>query len=137
MSTKGGNIPNPIRSWKESDLPPKILDVIAQNRDIVGIAATGSGKTASFVIPMLVFINELPPITEDNQHLGPYALIMTPTRELAQQIEQETVKFAKGMGFRCLSLTGGHTIEGQAFNLRDGAHIIIATPGRLKDCLDT
>ncbi|KAJ3299985.1 DEAD (Asp-Glu-Ala-Asp) box polypeptide 23 [Borealophlyctis nickersoniae] len=155
MSTKGGNIPNPVRSWKESDLPPKILDVIAQvgykeptpiqrqaipiglqNRDIIGIAETGSGKTASFVIPMLVFINELPPITEDNQHLGPYALIMAPTRELAQQIEQETVKFAKGMGFRCVSLVGGHTIEGQAFNLRDGAHIIIATPGRLKDCLD-
>lgn len=155
ISTKGGNIPDPIRNWAESGLPPRILQVIAdvgykeptpiqrqaipiglQNRDIIGVAETGSGKTASFVIPMLVFISELPPLTEENQSHGPYALIMAPTRELAQQIEQETLKFAKGMGFICVSLVGGHGIEGQAFNLRDGAHIIIATPGRLKDLLD-
>ncbi|KAI8994408.1 ATP-dependent RNA helicase DDX23 [Gaertneriomyces semiglobifer] len=155
ISTKGGNIPDPLRSWSESALPPKILDVIAtvgykeptpiqrqaipiqlQNRDIIGIAETGSGKTASFVIPMLVFINELPVITEENQSLGPYALILAPTRELAQQIEQETSKFANAMGFICVSIVGGHTLEEQAFALRNGAHIVIATPGRLKDCLE-
>ncbi|KND04410.1 uncharacterized protein SPPG_00140 [Spizellomyces punctatus DAOM BR117] len=155
ISTKGGNIPNPMRSWSESPLPQKLLDVIAnigykeptpiqrqaipiglQNRDIIGVAETGSGKTASFVIPMLVYINELPPLTEENQSQGPYALILAPTRELAQQIEQEASKFAKGMGFICVSIVGGHTIEEQSFNLRDGAHIVIATPGRLKDCLD-
>jgi len=96
----------------------------------------GSGKTASFVIPMLVFISELPPITEHNMNDGPYALIMAPTRELALQIEQETTKFAKPMGFTCVAIVGGHTIEEQAFNLRNGAEIIIATPGRLRDCLD-
>lgn len=155
ISTKGGNIPHPIRSWAESGLPEKMLRVIEsvgyteptpiqrqaipigiQNRDIIGIAETGSGKTASFVIPLLTYISDLPKITEENMAEGPYALIMAPTRELAQQIEQETVKFATPLGFTCVSIVGGHAIEEQSFNLRNGAEIIIATPGRLKDCLD-
>lgn len=155
ISCKGGSIPNPLRSWQESSLPQKILDVIEQvgykepspiqrqtipiglqNRDIIGIAETGSGKTASFVIPMLVYINDLPKLDESNMADGPYALIMAPTRELAQQIEQETLKFATPLGYNCVSIVGGHAIEEQAFNLRNGAEIIIATPGRLRDCLD-
>jgi len=155
ITTKGGNIPNPIRSWKESNLPKNILSIIKdigydeptpiqkqaipielENRDIIGVAETGSGKTASFIIPMLVYISHLPPITEDNMADGPYALILAPTRELVQQIEEEAVKFAKPLGFNCVSLVGGHAVEGQAFNLRNGAEIVMATPGRLKDCLD-
>ena len=155
IATRGGNIPFPIRSWKESTIPEKILQVISkvgyteptpiqrqaipigmQNRDIIGVAETGSGKTAAFVIPMLAFISKLPPLNYDNYHLGPFAIIMAPTRELVQQIEQETVKFARGLQFTAVSLVGGHTIGEQAFNLRDGAHIIIATPGRLRDMLD-
>ncbi|CAB5196814.1 putative ATP-dependent RNA helicase DDX23 [Rhizophagus irregularis] len=155
ITTKGGSIPNPIRSWAESGLSERILNLIEsigyksptpiqrqaipiglQNRDIIGIAETGSGKTASFVIPMLVYISDLPRLTEENMSDGPYALILAPTRELAQQIEQETLKFAAPMGFNCVSIVGGHAVEEQAFNLRNGAEIIIATPGRLKDCLD-
>ncbi|CAG8634679.1 2246_t:CDS:10, partial [Funneliformis mosseae] len=150
-----GSIPNPIRSWVESGLSERILNLIEsigykeptpiqrqaipiglQNRDIIGIAETGSGKTASFVIPMLVYISDLPRLSEENMSDGPYALILAPTRELAQQIEQETLKFAAPMGFNCVSIVGGHAVEEQAFNLRNGAEIIIATPGRLKDCLD-
>jgi superfamily II DNA/RNA helicase len=56
---------------------------------------------------MLAFISELPIFTDDNRHLGPYALIMAPTRELAQQIETETKKFASPLGFRCVSVVGG------------------------------
>lgn len=67
---------------------------------------------------------------------GPYAIILAPTRELAQQIEVEAKKFATPLGFTCVSIVGGHTIEEQAYNLRDGAEIIIATPGRLVDCLE-
>lgn len=67
----------------------------------------GSGKTAAFVIPMLSFISRLPPFTDDIRHLGPYALIMAPTRELAQQIESETKKFAGPLGFTCVSIVGG------------------------------
>ena len=68
---------------------------------------SGSGKTAAFVIPMLAFISKLPPFTDDNRHLGPYSLILAPTRELAQQIESETRKFASQLGFTCVSIVGG------------------------------
>ncbi|KAF9179618.1 DEAD (Asp-Glu-Ala-Asp) box polypeptide 23 [Haplosporangium sp. Z 767] len=155
IACKGGSIPNPIRRWSESGIDPKILAVIEkvgykeptpiqrqaipiglQNRDIIGIAETGSGKTASFLIPMLQFIFDLPKLDEHNMVHGPYALILAPTRELAQQIEQETLKFAAPLNLNCVSIVGGHAVEEQAFNLRNGAEIIIATPGRLKDCLD-
>ncbi|OLY80587.1 putative ATP-dependent RNA helicase DDX23 [Smittium mucronatum] len=155
ISCKGGSIPNPIRSWDETNLPKNILSVIKkvgydvptpiqrqaipiglQNRDIIGIAETGSGKTASFLIPMLVYIMGLPKINESNMNDGPYSIILAPTRELALQIEQEALKFTKLLGFTCVSIVGGHSIDEQSFALRNGAEIIIATPGRLKDCID-
>jgi len=155
IAARGGSIPHPLRSWTESAIPPQILEIIAeigykepspiqrqaipiglQNRDIIGIAETGSGKTAAFVIPMLSFISSLPPFTDDIRHLGPYALIMAPTRELAQQIESEAKKFAGPLGFTCVSIVGGRSVEEQQFNLRSGAEIIIATPGRLKDVIE-
>ena len=67
---------------------------------------------------------------------GPYAIVLAPTRELAQQIESEAKKFASPMGFTCVSIVGGHTIEEQSFSMRNGAEIVIATPGRLLDCLE-
>lgn len=155
ISIRGTNVPYPLRSWKESTIPLPILKVIEQigyaeptpiqrqaipiaiqGRDIIGVAETGSGKTASFVIPMLCFIKDLPQLDLSNSHLGPYALILAPTRELALQIESEAVKFAKAMGFICVSIVGGHSVESQTTNLLQGAHIIIATPGRLRDLID-
>ncbi|EJF65973.1 pre-mRNA-splicing ATP-dependent RNA helicase PRP28 [Dichomitus squalens LYAD-421 SS1] len=155
IAARGGQIPYPIRSWRESAIPVEILDIVdqigykepspiqrqaipigLQNRDIIGIAETGSGKTAAFVIPMLAFISKLPPFTDDIRHLGPYALILAPTRELAQQIESETKKFAGPLGFTSVSIVGGRSVEEQQFNLRSGAEIIIATPGRLKDVIE-
>ncbi|KAH9814704.1 pre-mRNA-splicing ATP-dependent RNA helicase prp28 [Melampsora americana] len=155
IAARGGNIPNPMRSWDESKIPMQILEIIDEvgykepspiqrqaiplglnNRDLIGIAETGSGKTASFVIPMLTYIGKLAPLTDENRHLGPYALILAPTRELAQQIESETNKFALRLGYRCVSIVGGKAMEEQALNMRDGAEIIIATPGRLKDCIE-
>ncbi|KAF5358278.1 hypothetical protein D9756_001646 [Leucocoprinus leucothites] len=155
ISARGGNIPHPLRSWTESDIPQQILECIErigykepspiqrqaipiglQHRDIIGIAETGSGKTAAFVIPMLSFIGKLPLFTDDNRHLGPYALILAPTRELAQQIETEAHKFAGPLGYKCVSIVGGRAVEEQQFNLREGAEIVIATPGRLKDVIE-
>ncbi|KAF8078031.1 P-loop containing nucleoside triphosphate hydrolase protein [Lyophyllum atratum] len=155
ISARGGGIPHPLRSWAESTIPSTILECIEkigykepspiqrqaipiglQNRDIIGIAETGSGKTAAFVIPMLAFISNLAPFTDDNRHLGPYSLILAPTRELAQQIESEARKFASPLGFKCVSIVGGRAVEEQQFNLREGAEIIIATPGRLRDVIE-
>jgi len=61
---------------------------------------------------------------------------LAPTRELAQQIETEARKFAGPLGYTCVSIVGGRAMEEQQFNLREGAHIIIATPGRLKDVIE-
>ncbi|KOS19497.1 Pre-mRNA-splicing ATP-dependent RNA helicase PRP28 [Escovopsis weberi] len=155
ISTKGGAIPNPMRNWNESGLPRRLLDIVddvgyrepsaiqraaipiaLQARDLIGVAATGSGKTAAFLLPLLVYISDLPPLTEVNKNDGPYALIIAPTRELVQQIEVEARKFAEPLGFRCVSIVGGHSLEEQAFALRNGAEIIVATPGRLVDCIE-
>ena len=155
ISTKGGGIPNPMRSWKESGLPKRLLDIIAQvgydepsavqraaipvalqARDLIGVAVTGSGKTAAFLLPLLVYISELPPLNEYTKNDGPYAIILAPTRELAQQIEVEARKFATPLNFTCVSIVGGHSLEEQAYNLRNGAEIVIATPGRLVDCIE-
>ncbi|CAL8079670.1 unnamed protein product [Calicophoron daubneyi] len=156
ISTKGGNIPNPIRSWGEMEAAPELKEVISkagyneptpiqrqaipiglQNRDIIGVAETGSGKTAAFLIPLLNWIHTLPKLErmEDTEQ-GPYAVIMAPTRELAQQIEEETVKFGQPLGIKTVSLIGGLSREDQALKLRMGAEVVIATPGRLNDVLE-
>lgn len=61
-------------------------------RDILGVAETGSGKTVSFVVPMLVYISKLPKMTKELESEGPYALILAPTRELATQIFEDVCK---------------------------------------------
>ncbi|GMK54641.1 hypothetical protein CspeluHIS016_0112270 [Cutaneotrichosporon spelunceum] len=155
ISSRGGAIPNPLRTWRESAIPERICDIVdtigytepspiqrqaipigLQNRDLVGLAKTGSGKTAAFLIPMLTYISRLAPLNDDNRHLGPYSLILAPTRELAQQIEAEAAKFCGPLGYTCVSIVGGRSVDEQQFNLRNGAHLVIATPGRLKDMID-
>ncbi|XP_053212343.1 probable ATP-dependent RNA helicase DDX23 [Panonychus citri] len=156
ISIKGGKIPNPIRNWEESGLPKPIIKIIdelkykdptpiqrqaipigLQNRDIIGVAETGSGKTAAFLIPLLVWITAQPKsIRQEEIDQGPYALILAPTRELAQQIEEETLKFATSLGIRTVSVIGGASREEQGLKLRLGCEIVIATPGRLIDVLD-
>lgn len=156
IAIKGGRIPNPIRHWKECFLPKVILDIIEQlgykdptpiqrqaipiglqNRDIIGVAETGSGKTLAFLIPLLVWITSLPKIERvEDVDQGPYSIILAPTRELAQQIEEETIKFAKMLDIRTVAVIGGLSREEQGFRLRLGCEIVIATPGRLIDVLE-
>ncbi|KAH6939648.1 hypothetical protein HPB50_020249 [Hyalomma asiaticum] len=156
ITIKGGRIPNPLRKWSECNLPTAILDVIKelgykdptpiqrqaipiglQNRDIIGVAETGSGKTLAFLLPLLVWITSLPKIErQEDADQGPYAIIMAPTRELAQQIDEETTKFAKMLDIRSVAVIGGLSREEQGFRLRLGCEIVIATPGRLIDVLE-
>ncbi|EFJ18460.1 hypothetical protein SELMODRAFT_165735 [Selaginella moellendorffii] len=155
ISYKGSRIPRPMRNWEEGGLSTELLKAVnkagyknpspiqmaaiplgLQQRDVIGIAETGSGKTAAFVLPMLTYISRLPPMTEENEAEGPYAVVMAPTRELAQQIEEETVKFAHYLDIHVVSIVGGQSIEEQGFKLRQGCEIVIATPGRLLDCLE-
>ena len=154
--TKGGNIPHGLRGWSEAKLNVEVQKVIntigykeptpiqrqaipigLQNRDIIGVAETGSGKTAAFLIPLLEWIMSLPKIERyEDADQGPYALILAPTRELAQQIEEETVKFGKQLGIKTVSVIGGLSREEQGFKLRLGCEIVIGTPGRLVDVLE-
>ena len=90
------------------------------------MAETGSGKTAAFLIPLLQWLLSLPKIERyEDADQGPYAIILAPTRELAQQIEEETIKFGKPLGIKTVSVIGGLSREEQGFKLRLGCEIVI------------
>jgi ATP-dependent RNA helicase RhlE len=111
--------------------PTQIQDVaikpILDGRDLVGLADTGSGKTAAFTLPMIQALLD--------QDFEGNVLIMAPTRELANQINEEFTLFAKGLGLRSAICVGGVGINGQIKSLRRDPHVIVGTPGRLKDLL--
>lgn len=86
---------------------------------------------------MLEYILKLPKLTPETEQDGPYAIVLAPTRELVLQIEQETKKFSAFCDVRTIALVGGVSIEEQGFALRRGCEIVIATPGRLNDCIDS
>ena len=111
--------PTPIQAGM---IPPALEGV-----DVVGQARTGTGKTAAFAIPIL---EGLKPRTEAR---GPQALILTPTRELAVQVRDETVKLAHGRKANCVAVYGGKPIRGQIEKIRRGAQVIVGTPGRVLD----
>lgn len=100
---------------------------VLQNKDVIGIANTGTGKTAAFLIPS---INKI--LNDRNQRI----LIMVPTRELAVQIQDEFMSFARGLQIRSAFCIGGTNIKPQIINLRRQPSIVIGTPGRLKDLME-
>jgi ATP-dependent RNA helicase DDX23/PRP28 len=129
IDAAGYAAPSPIQA---AAIPLGLL-----HRDVIGLAETGSGKTAAFVVPMLAYLEAQPPMdTEASAADGPYALVLAPTRELAQQIEGEAARLARFTPYRFVTVVGGASIEDQAFALRRGCEAVIATPGRLVDCLD-
>ena len=106
------------------------VPVVLSGRDLIGIAKTGSGKTAAFIWPLLVHIMDQPDLKIGD---GPIGLILAPTRELSQQIYSETKKFAKAYNIRAVCAYGGGSKWEQQKDLEAGAEIVIATPGRLID----
>eukprot|EP00746_Dinoflagellata_sp_MGD_P071167 gnl/MRDRNA2_/MRDRNA2_29028_c0_seq1.p1 gnl/MRDRNA2_/MRDRNA2_29028_c0~~gnl/MRDRNA2_/MRDRNA2_29028_c0_seq1.p1 ORF type:complete len:768 (+),score=192.48 gnl/MRDRNA2_/MRDRNA2_29028_c0_seq1:123-2426(+) len=156
IAVRGGRVPKPLRVWAESPLPWELLEgihqagytrptpiqmqgipIACQNRDMIGIAETGSGKTAAYMLPMLSYVKTLPPLTDETAVDGPYAIALAPSRELCVQIEEEAKKFAKFIPtLRVVSVVGGRNAEQQAFDLRQGVELCIATPGRLCDSLE-
>ena len=115
----GYDLPTPIQ---DKSIPHVLL-----GQDVVGLAATGTGKTAAFLIPL---------IDKVMKQKGERVLIMAPTRELAVQIEQELAGFAKGLGFRGMVAVGGANIGPQISQLRHDPAFVIGTPGRLKDLME-
>ncbi|TSQ23930.1 ATP-dependent RNA helicase DDX42 [Bagarius yarrelli] len=101
------------------------VPIALSGRDIIGIAKTGSGKTAAFIWPMLVHIMDQKELEEGE---GPIAVIVCPTRELCQQIHAECKRFGKVYGLRSVAVYGGGSMWEQAKALQEGAEIVVCTP---------
>ncbi|GIQ92691.1 hypothetical protein KIPB_016604, partial [Kipferlia bialata] len=108
--------------------------VAMSGRDLIGIAETGSGKTLSFALPAMVHLLAQAPIRRGD---GPICLVMAPTRELAIQIKDEIDKFGSDEKVRCALVYGGAPRYAQVSECRRGAEIVVATPGRLIDFLES
>ncbi|XP_047149935.1 DEAD-box ATP-dependent RNA helicase 35 [Vigna umbellata] len=156
----GGDIPPPIKNFKDMRFPEPVLKklkakgivqptpiqvqglpVILSGRDMIGIAFTGSGKTLVFVLPMIMVAMQeeiMMPIVPGE---GPFGLIICPSRELARQTYEVVEQFLiplKEAGYpelRPLLCIGGVDMRSQLEIVKKGVHIVVATPGRLKDML--
>lgn len=109
-----------------SPIQAMAIPVILEGRDVVGQAHTGTGKTAAFGLPIM-----------NNMHLqgGVETLVITPTRELANQVSDELFKYGKKLGIRTVTVYGGSSYGRQIGLIERGAQVVIATPGRLLDIL--
>ncbi|XP_034933995.1 ATP-dependent RNA helicase dbp2-like [Chelonus insularis] len=152
ITVKGSGIPAPSIYFEEGGFPDYVMDEIRRQgfnhptaiqaqgwpialsgRDMVGIAQTGSGKTLAYILPAIVHINHQPRL---NRGDGPIALVLAPTRELAQQIQQVAADFGISSQVRNTCIFGGAPKGPQARDLERGVEICIATPGRLIDFLE-
>jgi ATP-dependent RNA helicase RhlE len=116
---KGYMIPTAIQD--------QAIEHVLAGRDVIGLANTGTGKTAAFLLPLI------DKILKDKEQK---VLIVAPTRELALQIQEELIEFTKGLKIFSAVCIGGANIRYQIMDLRRNPHIIIGTPGRLKDLID-
>ncbi len=136
------------RSFRELPLAPAMLAILQQleyrtmtpiqaeslpitlaGHDLIAQAKTGSGKTAAFALPLLTKLNP--------RHFGVQAMVLCPTRELADQVTQEMRRLARfADNIKILSLVGGATMRPQRDSLEHGAHIVVGTPGRIMDHIE-
>ncbi|GMH08715.1 hypothetical protein Nepgr_010555 [Nepenthes gracilis] len=151
VTATGENVPAPFTTFEDTGFPPEILreinaagfvlptpiqaqtwPIALQNRDIVAIAKTGSGKTLGYLIPAFIHLRRC----RNNPQKGPTVLILSPTRELATQIQDEAIKFGQSSRVSCTCLYGGAPKGPQLKDLDRGADIVVATPGRLNDIFE-
>jgi len=156
IKVTGENVPPAITSFETAGLKPLLLDnikksgytvptpvqkrtlpIVMSGRDLMACAQTGSGKTAAFLLPVIQKIMETG--AGDNagaSFAAPQCVIITPTRELAIQIKEESRKFAMGSVVKSVVTYGGVSVQFQLGELVRGCNILIATPGRLLDLVD-
>lgn len=153
MTIQGSGVPKPVATFDEAGYPDYIMTEIKRmgfkepsaiqsqawpialsGRDVVAIAETGSGKTIGFALPGMVHINAQPLLAPGD---GPIALILAPTRELAVQIQTECSRFGASSRLRNVAIYGGVPKGPQIRDLQRGAEIVIATPGRLIDMIES
>ena len=121
LSGLGYEEPTPIQR--------EAIPLLLQRRDLMGQAATGTGKTAAFALPVL---QRMP---DGDRGVGPAALVLVPTRELAMQVSQAFHRYGRELGVRVLPIYGGQPIGRQLQALRRGVDVVVATPGRALDHL--
>lgn len=112
---------------KPTHIQAQLIPPILTGRDVLGQAKTGSGKTASFGLPLVHMCNR------EGQYQG---LVLCPTRELAIQITEEINELAQFTPIRAVTVFGGQAIQAQARRLQEASHIVVATPGRVMDMLE-
>jgi ATP-dependent RNA helicase RhlE len=118
-------VPTPIQA--------RTIPALLQGRDVLGIAQTGTGKTAAFALPVLQHLSES---KERAQPKSPRALVLAPTRELAVQIARSFDTYGRGLGLKLATVVGGLGYGRQIETLARGVDILVATPGRLLDLVD-
>ncbi|XP_047959889.1 ATP-dependent RNA helicase-like protein DB10 [Salvia hispanica] len=151
ISVTGDNVPPPFTSFEATGFASEILrevqhagfsaptpiqaqswPIAIKGRDIVAIAKTGSGKTLGYLIPGFIHLKQ----RRNNPRLGPTVLVLSPTRELATQIQDEAVKFGRSSNISCTCLYGGAPKGPQLRDIDRGVDVVVATPGRLNDILE-
>ena len=125
IAEEGYTAPTPIQ---EKSIPP-----LLEGRDLLGVAQTGTGKTAAFALPLLHRLGQNPGKPD---HRRPRALILAPTRELAVQIHESLRTYGRHLGLRAAVVFGGVSINPQIKMMTKGVHILVATPGRLLDLME-
>uniref|UniRef100_A0A8D0AWU8 RNA helicase n=1 Tax=Sander lucioperca TaxID=283035 RepID=A0A8D0AWU8_SANLU len=152
ITIRGTGCPKAITAFHQAQFPQYVMDVLVQQnfkeptaiqsqgfpvalsgRDMVGIAQTGSGKTLAYLLPAIVHINHQPYLERGD---GPVCLVIAPTRELAQQVQQVTYEYGKSSRIKSTCVYGGAPKGPQIRDLERGVEICIATPGRLIDFLE-
>lgn len=116
----GYQVPTPIQA--------ALIPLALEGFDVIGKAQTGTGKTAAFLLPVMQYLDPL--------KKAPQALVLGPTRELVMQIATEAEKLKGNLPIRVLPILGGERYHGQLSGLREGAHLVIGTPGRLIDHIE-
>ncbi|ESR39765.1 DEAD-box ATP-dependent RNA helicase 20 [Citrus sinensis] len=153
ITVEGRDVPKPVKSFRDVGFPDYVMQEISKagffeptpiqaqgwpmalkGRDLIGIAETGSGKTLAYLLPAIVHVNAQPFLAPGD---GPIVLVLAPTRELAVQIQQESTKFGASSKIKSTCIYGGVPKGPQVRDLQKGVEIVIATPGRLIDMLES
>jgi superfamily II DNA/RNA helicase len=152
VTVRGRDVPRPVFNFDEAGLPEDMLNHVRGNfekptviqaiswpvamsgRDMVGIAQTGSGKTLAFLLPGIVHICKQQPLSRGD---GPICLVLCPTRELAQQVQEVALEYGSRAKLKSTCVYGGASRGPQQRDLTRGVEICIATPGRLIDFLES
>ncbi|XP_072982284.1 DEAD-box ATP-dependent RNA helicase 41 [Typha latifolia] len=153
ICVKGQFVPDPVLSFTSCDLPQKLeqnletagyiiptpvqmqsIPAALLNKNLLVSADTGSGKTASFLVPIVSHCTRIRSkcLAEEKK---PLAMVLAPTRELCVQVEEQAKVLGKGLPFKTALVVGGEALAGQIYRIQNGVELIVGTPGRLIDLL--